>query len=227
MYQLAVFDITSVSPELKVLAESLLSKEEKDRYKKFRQSSDAKLFLFGRYVVKQLIASSTNQLPENVAILVDGTAEKPYVSDRSVEFSISHSGDFVAVAVSSRPIGVDIQVHDQQDFGIFDAFFRDEEKIYARQSPAHFYRLWTAVESLAKITGFGFNEALKERVPHLGDTLDYFDFQNTQYFINNLESPEATTLSIVTSELVNFTRLSPQDTVMTIYSGEGSTESAV
>lgn len=204
MYIVAVIDVTLVSDAAHAKALSLLSMEERERYGRFHHDTDASLFLFGRYLARHLLARLSARLPSDISIITDGIATKPYDLGRLLEFSISHSGNYVAVAVSRQPVGIDIQVHDQTETAIFDRFFTAEEKTYARQSSQNFYRLWTTVESLAKITGLGFNEELMMRRPRFKDFISGYMFRQTEYYAHMLTQTEAYTLSVVTSKKVDF-----------------------
>jgi 4'-phosphopantetheinyl transferase len=204
MYVVAVIDVTLMSDAVRAKALSLLSTEERGRYERFHHDMDASLFLSGRYLARHLLAHLSARQPSDISIITDGIATKPYDSGRLLEFSISHSGNYVAVAVSRQPVGIDIQVHDQTQTAIFDRFFTAEEKVYARQSSQNFYRLWTTVESLAKITGLGFNEELMMRRPRFKDAISGYMFRQTEYYARILTQTEAYTLSVVTSEEVDF-----------------------
>lgn len=204
MYRVALIDVTSVSDIARAKALTLLSIEEMQRYERFHHMSDANLFLFGRYLARHLIAHLSMRQPKDIVILTDGIATKPYESRRLVEFSISHSGNYVAVTVSRKPVGIDVQVHDQTQIDMFDRFFTVKEKDYARQSFQNFYRLWTSVESLAKITGLGFNEEIISRIPRFKDEISGYVFRQTDYSICMLAQTEDYTLSIVTSEVIDF-----------------------
>ena len=69
---------------------------------------------------------------------------KPYAEGLTLHFSISHSGDFAAVAVSDRPIGIDIEV-------LRPADPRLSQRIGAE--PNRFFEEWTAKEAHFKIYG--------------------------------------------------------------------------
>ncbi|HWT40407.1 MAG TPA: 4'-phosphopantetheinyl transferase superfamily protein [Dongiaceae bacterium] len=208
MYIVTLLNTRLVNDAIKTKALSFLSPEEVQRYGRFRHASDANLFLFGRYLARCLVAHVSARRPEDVVILVDGIATKPYESKHVIEFSISHSGTFVAVAVSRRPVGIDVQVHDQEQTDVFDSFFTTEEKDYAHQSFKSFYRLWTSVESLAKITGLGFNEALMNRTPYFEGDLRGYTFNQTSYYISALIQTEDLTLSVVAPEDAVFRKCS-------------------
>lgn len=231
MYRIVIIDISLIESDVTTSAIQLLSPNELTRYKNYRHESDARLFLFGRYLTKQLIASYTEQHPAAIEIVVGGIAEKPYELHHRVEFSISHSGNYVAVAIAIKPVGLDIQIHDQQDFTIFDTFFNDDEREYAHQSPQHFYQLWSAIESLAKVTGLGFNESLKRRRPTIETAVENFTLDTSLYFIHEPQVDEAFTVSIATVEPVIFASELidnlPGLNHAIIYSASGNTDTAV
>ncbi len=80
-------------------------------------------------------------------------------SAEGVEFSLSHSGGALAVAVSSAPVGVDIEplcgaVRD----GVAERFFNSNElRDYLAAAPMEreerFLRIWTAKEAIFKSRG--------------------------------------------------------------------------
>ncbi|HEY8992959.1 MAG TPA: 4'-phosphopantetheinyl transferase superfamily protein [Candidatus Microsaccharimonas sp.] len=231
MYRVIIIDISLIDSAVTTNAMHLLSPTELTRYKNYRHESDARLFLFGRYLTKHLIASHTRQHPAAIVIVADTMTEKPYERHHKVEFSISHSGNYVAVAVAIKPVGLDIQIHDQKDFTIFDTFFNNDERTYAHQSPRHFYQLWTAIESLAKVTGLGFNESLKKRKTTIEKAVENFTLDDTLYVIHEPRVNETLTLSIVTVEPVLFVPEQINDLPgldqAIIYSASGNTDAAV
>lgn len=70
-------------------------------------------------------------------------------------FSISHSGDFAAVAVSDDPIGVDIQIpggfKKREKYMLFSP--SENEFVNAENSENRFYTLWTRKEAYIKAAG--------------------------------------------------------------------------
>ena len=100
---------------------------------------------------------------------------KPYfVGNGDVHFSVSHSGDFVAVAFGKTPVGIDLQQHKCRDYEtredtilrhkkIASRYFHPEEQAYLENDPWEgFFRIWTAKESFVKRTGQGIDHHLAE-----------------------------------------------------------------
>jgi len=65
-------------------------------------------------------------------------------------WSISHKGDWLAVAVHNKPVGIDIELNQPRDRSMFKIFSVDEWKTLGRKSWLNFYRGWTAKESALK-----------------------------------------------------------------------------
>lgn len=100
---------------------------------------------------------------------------KPFVENRSVFFSLSHSRSCVACAVSDRKVGCDIEAVRDVGGNLAKRFFSDseyktlllcrtkEEKLDA------FFRIWTAKESFLKAVGTGIRVSLKSFSVPLGN----------------------------------------------------------
>lgn len=103
-------------------------------------------------------------LPEDMADLTENEYGKPFFSEHpDVQFSLSHSGTRVLLAVSDRPVGCDVERirKDWNYMGIARRFYAPEELalLTAEADPDArailFYRLWTLKESFLKETGRG------------------------------------------------------------------------
>lgn len=76
-----------------------------------------------------------------------------------IQYNLSHSGDFVACAVSSRPVGVDIEKEkDRIHHGVSRFFSEQEQKtLEESKNPAsRFFDYWVLKESYIKAVGTGF-----------------------------------------------------------------------
>ena len=88
-----------------------------------------------------------------------GEHGKPYLSDREgVYFNISHCKEAIAVGVSDREIGIDIEGRRRYSGTLLQRVFADEEQESIRQNAEpemEFARLWTRKEAFFKWTGTG------------------------------------------------------------------------
>jgi 4'-phosphopantetheinyl transferase len=91
--------------------------------------------------------------------LAYGEKGKPYLLDNTLKFNLSHSGDFVVLAVSDTEIGVDIEKIKPYNKAVAKRCFTSAELEWLSEENTNeaFYRLWTAKESIMKATGAGFS----------------------------------------------------------------------
>jgi 4'-phosphopantetheinyl transferase len=92
----------------------LLDDAERERWAAFRRDADRERFVVGCALAKTVIAARTGQRAARVSF--DRTCRqcgkphgKPAVRGGGPEFSVTHSGDLVAVAVAAAPVGVDVE----------------------------------------------------------------------------------------------------------------------
>src|SRR5260370_33014109 len=104
------------SPRLAGLLDDL----ERERRAAYRREADRERFLVGCALAKTVIAACTGQRPAQVSF--DRACRqcgqphgKPAVRGGGPEFSVSHSGDLVAVAVATAPVGVDVEQLDGRE----------------------------------------------------------------------------------------------------------------
>ncbi len=74
-------------------------------------------------------------------------------------FNISHSGDYVVMAMADTEIGVDVErIGRAKDYKKLLRFFYDHEKNRVLTSPDgenEFYKIWTFREAFSKLAGVG------------------------------------------------------------------------
>ena len=88
---------------------------------------------------------------------------KPYFKELPLYFNVSHSGVYLAIAVSERPVGIDIQEPKNIKNGMFKKVVQSEEqKLIGSDKQRDFLRLWTLKESFVKAEGKGLRIALKD-----------------------------------------------------------------
>ena len=114
------------------------------------------------------------QMEECPEILRDEQG-KPYLNGYPIHFNVSHSGEYLAIAVSEFPIGVDIQKPKTIKEGMFRKVIQPEEEgLIGEAREADFLRLWTLKESFVKAEGRGLRIPLKDY---------YFEKENDKYVV--------------------------------------------
>jgi 4'-phosphopantetheinyl transferase len=152
---------------------ALLDHAERERWAAYRRDADRERFLVGCGLAKTVIAACIGQPPAEVSF--DRTCRqcgrahgKPAVRHGGLQFSVAHSGDLVAMAVATAPVGVDVEQLEGRPHevggGEPDALARmvlaDEERaaLAAVPPPSRaraFLIAWTRKEAVTKAKGDG------------------------------------------------------------------------
>ena len=131
------------------------------------------------------------------------------------DFSISHSGDFVAIGFGSGRIGIDVeQVGRAKDFISLLRFYSEAERQWvldAADPEDEFYRVWTFREAFSKEEGVGLSlfekedaaiDYAKRRVAFNGTEYGFFEYALPGYHLTACaaaagERPGLTVLSSI------------------------------
>ncbi|HEV7333468.1 MAG TPA: 4'-phosphopantetheinyl transferase superfamily protein [Flavisolibacter sp.] len=139
-----------------------LSPEEKKGASRFFRTEDRNRFLLGRKMLRTLISLAIAIPPETVAIQTDSNGKPYFISkdERPLFFNLSHSGNWVLIAIGLSASGVDVEAINQaiEVEELSAACFSAEEQQALQKAsdplPA-FYTFWTRKEALLKATGIG------------------------------------------------------------------------
>lgn len=93
-------------------------------------------------------------------LIIDNNG-KPRLKSGDVFFNLSHSNEFVALAVANQPVGIDIEQIAEVCWPAAKKVFSREqyEKLHdmdAKEQRFTFTKLWTSTEAVLKLTGTGF-----------------------------------------------------------------------
>jgi 4'-phosphopantetheinyl transferase len=91
--------------------------------------------------------------------LTIGEKGKPYLTSGKSYFNISHSGEYVVLAIADTEVGVDIEFIKPYSMSVAHRCFTPAEIDWMVQkgNDEAFYTLWTAKESVMKAFGMGFS----------------------------------------------------------------------
>ena len=121
--KISAFDPENISQRVLLTKEGLYAIDQLNG--EGRQQSFAAALLL-EYVVKRLFPKAEH--PLEVAIAQGG---KPYLAkEPDIHFNLSHSGEWAVCAISSSPVGVDIQHCDEGRRDVASRFFHREEIRY-------------------------------------------------------------------------------------------------
>lgn len=119
--------------------------------------------LAGYMLYKYLGISSDEQLVRN-------EHGKPEIADGGTLFNLAHSGPYVVLAISDRPVGVDIEQTKRMSFKVAKRIMRKEQldrlEGFENESEAFQIELtkyWTQYEAIMKLVGTGFSGELDDK----------------------------------------------------------------
>lgn len=133
--------------------------EKRQRLPKFRHWQDAQRTLLGYSLLSFILARETGYKRDKLEWVFDYYG-KPHLPGINLHFNLSHSGDFIACAVSPTIIGTDVETIQPIDLSIAEHFFSPAEvqdlfRLPEERRMEYFFNLWTLKESYIKAEGLG------------------------------------------------------------------------
>lgn len=132
---------------------NLLTKERMEKVSEFAHVDDKKRCLVGGLLLRYSLKEKQNDIFYNEygKPLVDG-----------LFFNLSHSGEYVVLAVDKDEIGVDIEkISPSKRYSVQNRFCKEELALLQNSNSNRiFYQLWTGKESYLKAIGKGLSVAL-------------------------------------------------------------------
>ncbi|HEV3272139.1 MAG TPA: 4'-phosphopantetheinyl transferase superfamily protein [Candidatus Methylacidiphilales bacterium] len=159
-----------------VFLEPCLDGRDRERAARFRFAEDRARFVLGRGLLRKCLGRYLEQTPETIELATTDRGRPVLPHDETVQFSISHTHDLVAVALTADArIGIDLEhmklppdlpdlakrILSEEDFQAFQA-------LPGSETPAAFYRAWTRKEAYLKARGEGIAEGLRQISVSLG-----------------------------------------------------------
>lgn len=147
-------------------AKKYLDKNDTEKLEAIKSASRSLEFIYGRYVCKKVIAMYIKPFLSGLNFKYDSRG-KPYIEcyDKPVKFNLSHSGDFLALVVADKEVGMDIEIvneamlPDIKNIAV-DQYLEHEAQVVISSSDdaslfSTFYRFWTCKEAALKAIGVG------------------------------------------------------------------------
>jgi 4'-phosphopantetheinyl transferase len=150
---------------------SLLSTDERERASRFYLDVHRNFYVATHAAVRRVIGSYLNKAPDALTLL-EGLNGKPAVSNATLEFNLSHSGEFALLAISSDArVGVDVErwrhAHAAELITLATRFFSEREREGVCDSTLNdacvvqrFYAVWSRKEAYLKASGVGITGGL-------------------------------------------------------------------
>jgi len=135
-------------------ADMILSACELHHLSKLRLPSLKENFKRSRYFLRNILSVFLNSSPSALNFKKD-KGHKPSVD--GLEYNLTRSADFIIIAVSEQPVGIDLEfIKPDFDFSdICDQHFHEEEQRWIDTDRLRFFTVWTRKEAVLKVTGEG------------------------------------------------------------------------
>jgi 4'-phosphopantetheinyl transferase len=146
----------------------LLSADERQRAQRFRFEADRRRFVLARCALRLALARALRGIAPAAVPLRVGPHGKPELATQDrLMFSLSHAGDYIALALvgNGRRVGIDLEQHQavNVDRVAQDLFCPRESQWLceggAADAQARFNRIWTLKEAYLKASGLGLSGA--------------------------------------------------------------------
>lgn len=189
-------NMTTLVPHLSDL-QKLLDLQETEKTQRYHQEKDRQSRIISRAVLRILLGRYLATGPKEIRFQLDYNKKLllQNISAKNLHFNVSHSGDWILIAFSINPIGVDVeQINTSFTYqNLLDFSFSLEEKNYLESGinqHKNFYKLWTRKEALLKATGKGLIDDLIS-IPSLDGI-----HQNPEHIIGSAESWQITSFEV-------------------------------
>lgn len=141
-----------------------ISLKKRKELEKFKNVKDKLRGGLGEILLRKVLVTEYNFRSEDIKFTFNDYA-KPFLEGQNIQFNISHSGNWVVLAVDDNLIGIDVEeVKDINYEEILGSILNDNEFSYIKNSNSKlktFYTLWTLKESYIKMIGKGMSIPLK------------------------------------------------------------------
>jgi 4'-phosphopantetheinyl transferase len=144
----------------------LLTPDECRQMDRFRMPELTRRFTIARGMQRVILGAYCHARPEDVYFKYSPRG-KPFLPGSSLQFNVSHSGDYGILAVAKqRQVGIDIEcIRQISTLSIAKRFFMPEEYDYLASLPEAerqrtFFRIWTCKESFIKARGLSLSSYL-------------------------------------------------------------------
>lgn len=146
-----------------------LSPEEYRHWHEIRQPGRQREYLLGRVLLRRLLAERLHCPAGSLAFHI-GEHGKPMLCNHHWQFNLSHSGDWLVLALCREgPLGVDIEMglRRRPILPLAERFYAPGEYLWLRTLPVQeqdsaFYRLWSRKEAVLKAHGAGIAAGLEK-----------------------------------------------------------------
>lgn len=142
---------------------SILDSGELECFNTFNSNSKKIDFILGRVLIKTILGKILGICPEEV-FLSENKYGKLYLlnctRDKYIYFNLSHSGSIIALAISNKEVGIDVEFIEPKYLKAIHYILNKEEISFVNNQQKEnmlktYYTIWTRKEALFKAIGTG------------------------------------------------------------------------
>ena len=190
MAKIYVFDMNAYKNNKKEL-EEILSSNILNIAKKYKLEKDYIRSLIGWYLLKKYLKEdfSMNLNEENIYFNDYG---KPYIQ-RNISFNISHSLNYIAIIISNKYCGIDIEVcNSNRNWDKIKNYILSDKERENELESDDIAKMWTIKEAYFKKVGSGILlSKLKENINYKSvNTIQLYDSLNNKYYLSYIADDE-------------------------------------
>lgn len=119
-----------------------------------------KLYLKENIDSKEFLSNILNSINITNFEIVYNEYNKPYLKNNEIYFSISHSKNLVAIVISDKEVGIDLEYLTYKKNALNKAY-TDSEKNLVGNDKFMFTKIWVMKEAYVKMLGKGLSYGLK------------------------------------------------------------------
>jgi 4'-phosphopantetheinyl transferase len=139
--------------------------EARARFSRLSRGADVQRSLLGELLARYLISAKLKTDSKQIEFIFGPNGKPELKGNDTIHFNISHSGQWVACAISASPVGVDVERLRPVRPGLADRFFTTNEvdtlkALSEEEQTDRFIELWTLKESFLKAIGHGLTRNL-------------------------------------------------------------------
>lgn len=164
-----IIDLTEscFSEELYQKAYTAMSPNRQKKADRYKQEAHRRCCVFADMLLREMLRDNFSVTEPEFYTDENG---KPHLKGDKIQFSISHSGNYVACAVDSAPVGIDIEKIRTVDLPLIKRVCTDDELSFVlsnedtfidKNTCTRFLSVWCAKEAYLKYTGQGLSGGLK------------------------------------------------------------------
>lgn len=157
----------SLDSDLQQRLTALCSPGRRERLPRFYHQEDARRSLMAEMLLRAAIRADWPQWNQGSELqFAENGYGKPYLEGmEGLHYNLSHSGLWCVCAVSTVPVGIDVEQIHQQELDWVEQYLSAEEKAELRswtegERVRRFYEIWTMKESYVKAVGTGLSLGL-------------------------------------------------------------------